>query len=306
MPAGFINAGDYSANASGLNSAASAAASAGKGLWIPKRSGGYTINSTVTVPAGVRVEQFDEIVYTGPTSTPALVWGSAGAVTRDLSWRNLRVSRSPSWGGTFDGAGIQIYNTQDCWLDVVQSSGFDVGVQLIGEGAEARATWIEVCDLADCRIAYHLRSRAGGRVRDNKIQGGSQIQSATAVSSTLPRYHYVTDSDGGTPGNDTGNILIHSFADFRADQTSGECAAFWLKTPYNYLWQVGVDANLISSGKDIVIVDGSAAHHNTVWLGYDAGTFGASHIISRNGAPSNNAGLTIKSINAGGLGGISL
>lgn len=306
MPAGFVNAGDYSADASGLNAAAAAAGAASKGLWIPKRSGGYTISSTVTVPANVRVEQFAEIVYTGSTSTPALVWGGAAVANEQSVWRGLNVSRSPSWGNSYDGVGIRLYNAQDCQLVLLRSRGFDVGVQILGEGAEARGTWLEAGSLQECRIGYHLCSRTGGRVRDNRIMGGRQIQLGTVVDGTYPRYHYVTDSDGGTAADDVGNLLIGSFADFRADQTTGECAAFWLKTPYNFCWYVGVDANLRSGGHPIAIVDGPAAHHNTVWLGYDtADVFGASDVLSRNRAPSTNAGLSIRSIDPSGVGGFN-
>lgn len=327
MPHGFINAEDFAFgdgsndDANALNQAANAAQTEGKWLWVPRTANSYDIGSQVTIPAGVGVKCYGKLrmLTSMPISSPAVTIGETGVANR-FREIELRIEHegvgtsSVDW--TLGHVGVQLYNPQHCVIRIFASRGFQIGLEIIGDGdGGAFNNDIWLFDLADCRYAVQLDAHSSSAVKHNRLWGGRWVVSGTVgnananIERGLARF---VSSDASAAADVRGNVWEGPGPCVAPrDSTEGTRKLFYLHTqgPRNVIHSCQDGASLsISDGDAQLVVDGAQASNNLLHLGDWTGS-PAKTIAKINSAPSNQNGVWSRrdiAANAGTIGGVVL
>lgn len=103
-------------------------------LYFPSCTG-YAINSGIIVPAGISILMDAPLLYTGTTDEIALTVGENGIRNAGIELKlNVKRGTQSTWDNQ-NNIGIKLINPQTAKIDIVEATGFTIGVQAMGSGA---------------------------------------------------------------------------------------------------------------------------------------------------------------------------
>ena len=169
-----------------INAAATAAAASDqKPVLIFPGNKTYRIDSQVTIPANVDIEQYGEIESHNSATEPAVVIGDASSTNSGRKLRGLNVSRasvSHDYPESDDHVAIQLINLVRSDVYIERAGLHTIGVQLIAyNNLFCAYNNFRLGDMSACKIGLDLRSgdATTSWVNENTFIGGNFAASST-------------------------------------------------------------------------------------------------------------------------------
>jgi hypothetical protein len=322
MVAGFINPNLSPYNAaqngstndvSALNAALADCVSQGKALWAPYGSR-YAIGSTLVIPAGVSVEGFLRLQWTGGTSGPAVRIGASGEVNRLARVTVDLVGGPGSWGGANDD-GLRIFNPQGCVFRIVNSRGFTRGIVVVADGGlEAFGNLFELGQITDHQhaVEFDARGSAASAIRDNLLIGARSSVFSNVGGNNQDTVHglwRIVSSDGTAAANLRNNLWLKPSYEGGRHSSLSQLLMYYLfcQGAENEVWALRDESGMsTASGDGHLVADGASAEYNLIWNGYYTGGNPLA-IRLQNGAPSGRNGANARRLasqNMDAIGGV--
>jgi hypothetical protein len=170
-----------------LNAAAAYAASVGRPLHLVGR---FRCANTVTIPVGVPQVVMQGQIISTVVGAPALVIGSTSARNQAFVARGLRVVRDTlsSWTNEAE-VGIQIINLDAGHVEIVEVSGFTIGVQTLGAGSYGvEDSTFTLGRLIDCRYGLDIRTLSATSWNNANRYIGGHFANQSTTHPTLSRF----------------------------------------------------------------------------------------------------------------------
>lgn len=128
-------------------------------------SKGYLSNQTIQIPINMHVVMDSSVAYGGPVDTPAMIVGQP-----DLANVNVRLKLSvkrKAGAGYADwtnenGIGLLLKNLDTSIIEIVQSTGFTIGVQAIGDSGGFAYNEVHLGLIMDNKIGIDLTNKNSG------------------------------------------------------------------------------------------------------------------------------------------------
>lgn len=191
-----------------IQAAFTAAGQAGRLVVIGE--GDHAVSGPVSLPAGAAgLVMRGRIVYAGgsPATILTLGAGPAGPVQGKV-WQGIRViraSQSP-WASEAD-IGVLVRSPADCMIEILESSGFTIGVRVQAEGGVAAGSRLSLGRIANARIGLDLRSgNAAGVLANLRIEGG-RFTVGASINPTTDRFGIRLSAAAGA-NRSSGGIVV--------------------------------------------------------------------------------------------------
>lgn len=128
-------------------------------------SKGYLSNQTIQIPTNMHVIMDSPVAYGGPVDTPAMIVGQP-----DLANVNVRLKLSvkrKAGAGYADwtnenGVGLLLKNLDTSIIEIVQSTGFTIGVQAMGDSGGFAYNEVHLGLIMDNKIGIDLTNKNSG------------------------------------------------------------------------------------------------------------------------------------------------
>src|SRR5690606_38120943 len=156
---------------------------------------GYKTTDKVTLSGQASIVMHSRIIYDGTRDRTALEIGRSGRAFTNKEIQVAVVCNTPDWSSE-DFIGVNLLNTRNSNVRIVEANGFHTGVQFTGLGTGVVYNDIKLGRHSLNKIALHLFSSTGGWVNENVFTGGSFSNGGSGFSG-ISRYGVVATNNAG-------------------------------------------------------------------------------------------------------------
>lgn len=270
---------------------------------------GYNVSDQVVIPARVSVVMHGPIIYDGPATKPALVYGNALATTASkiTQYHHIDVwvvnKKVAPWLIP-TSVGAHLYCHKYCQIHIKEVLGFDTGVVLNGDGGGFVHCNIHLGELRGNRVGMRWIASNGGWVNELLLFAGRVSSMPTpAGHAATSRYGLTMETDrhgfdnnvwekpcfelgfeAATP--ESVPIVLTDASNCRFTNVRGEAHKEWVAriTGNSYNNEItstygrnGTGTPVVNINKDIIFVDDQTTHKNNfyslvggqLWTSYD-------------------------------------
>lgn len=191
-PLGYVSVAEFGAVLDGVTNdtqaltAAVAACNAGDTLHIPP-SAGMLIQNPIVIPAGIHVLMEAPLIYAGPDTGPALTIGAvAGSIVDKLRLTLNVVRQTISDWTTENSVGIRLSNIATSNIDVIQASGFTIGVQCYGAAQGFVYNKVTLLDIMNNKVGLDLTNVSLRMPRETLTTTDKQLYRTSSYCAVVP------------------------------------------------------------------------------------------------------------------------
>ena len=194
-------------------------------LYFPA-STGYKISAGITVPKYISVIMEAPIIYHGTANETALTIGIAntGNFVVDLKL-NVKRNTQSDWLSE-DCIGVKIINANTCNINIVQSYGFTIGCQFIGDGQGFAYNNTTLGYIISNKYGVDCNTNNAGWCNENIYING-RFGVDTGTNTTLNRYGVRITSKESYYSNN--NVFFKPSFELNASDASGEAVPILLE-----------------------------------------------------------------------------
>ena len=194
-------------------------------LYFPSATG-YKISAGITVPENISVIMEAPIIYHGTANETSLTIGivNTGNLAVDLKL-NVKRNTQSDWLSE-DCIGIKIINANTCNINIVQSYGFTIGCQVIGDGQGFAYNNTTLGYIISNKYGVDCNNNNSGWCNENIYING-RFGVNTGINTTLNRYGVRITSKESYYNNN--NVFIKPSFELNASDASGEAVAILME-----------------------------------------------------------------------------